>query len=400
MARAVRRGVFVNRGRVANLRGMLRGSVEHCPATRFPHAESVVQPLIASLLLASVLVATPLSAQSPPTASNSTSKPDAAADSLESPSRPKTTKAKSARVGSAKVATPKPPQKTWSGGRNGYAVDSAEAASLWPVKGPAPLSGSILPAKRIVAYYGNPLSKRMGILGEIPPDEMLARLDREVARWEKADPTTPVQPALHLIAVVAQGSAGRDGMWRTRMSDSLIERVYGWAQKRNALLFLDIQVAHSTLQAELPRLSRFLERPNVHLGIDPEFSMKGKHKPGSRIGSYDAVDINYASRFLSDLVESKNLPPKVLVVHRFTRPMVTNTKNIRLDPRVQIVMHMDGWGPPWMKLDSYHDYIYLHPVQYTGFKLFYKNDTKKGNPLMTPEQVLKIFPKPLYIQYQ
>lgn len=358
-----------------------------------------MQPLIVSLLLASVLIATPLSAQSPRTASNSTSKPDAAADSLGSPSRPKTTKAKSARVGTAKVATPKQ-QKTWSGGRNGYAVDSAEAASLWPVKGPAPLSGSILPAKRIVAYYGNPLSKRMGILGEIPPDEMLARLDREVARWEKADPATPVQPALHLIAVVAQGSAGRDGMWRTRMSDSLIERVYGWAQKRNALLFLDIQVAHSTLQAELPRLSKFFERPNVHLGIDPEFSMKGKHRPGSRIGSYDAVDINYASRFLSDLVESKNLPPKVLVVHRFTRPMVTNTKNIRLDPRVQIVMHMDGWGPPWMKLDSYHDYIYLHPVQYTGFKLFYKNDTKKGNPLMTPEQVLKIFPKPLYIQYQ
>ena len=105
MARAVRSGVFVNRGRVTNLRGMLRGSVEHCPATRFPHAESVVQPLIVSLLLASVLVATPLSAQSPPTASNSTSKPDAAADSLGSPSRPKTTKAKSARVGTAKVAT-------------------------------------------------------------------------------------------------------------------------------------------------------------------------------------------------------------------------------------------------------------------------------------------------------
>src|SRR4051794_16816865 len=28
----------------------------------------------------------------------------------------------------------------------------------WPVPGPAPLPGSILPSKRIVAYYGNPLS--------------------------------------------------------------------------------------------------------------------------------------------------------------------------------------------------------------------------------------------------
>jgi len=395
MARAAATGVFVNKGRVANLH--VSCTAPFHAEQQSSHAEPVVQPSIVCFLLASSLVATPLSAQSPP--NNPTAKPDAPGDSLGSSSRSTAKKARPA-ASSAKTKATKQPQKTWSGGRNGYVVDSAEAASLWPVKGPAPLAGSILPAKRIVAYYGNPLSKRMGILGEVAPDEMLSRLDREVARWEKADPSTPVQPALHLIAVVAQGSAGRDGMWRTRMSDSLIERVYGWAQRRNAILFLDIQVGLSTLQAEIPRLAKFLERPNVHLGIDPEFSMKGKHKPGSKIGSYDAADINYASRFLAELVESKNLPPKVLVVHRFTRPMVTNTKNIKLDPRVQVVMHMDGWGPPWMKLDSYHDYIYLHPVQYTGFKLFYKNDTKSGQPLMTPEQVLKVFPKPLYIQYQ
>jgi len=268
------------------------------------------------------------------------------------------------------------------------------------VKGPDPLPGALIPAKRILAYYGNPLVKKMGILGEYPPDEMLARLDREAERWRKADPSTPVQPALHMIAVVAQGSAGRDGMWRARMSDSLIERVYQWAQRKNALLFIDIQVGHSTLQAELPRLTKFLERPDVHLGIDPEFSMKTKAKPGTKIGSFDAADVNYATKFLSDLAASKNLPPKILVVHRFTRPMLTNTKNIRLDPRVQIVINMDGWGPSWMKLDSYHDYVYKHPVQYTGFKIFYHNDTKKGNALMTPEQVLKLLPKPVYIQYQ
>ena len=359
-----------------------------------------MQQSIATILLASAMLAAPLGGQSPP--SSDTSRASSTADSLgrDKPAKAATSKATtSAKSTSAKSAA-KPARKTWSTGKNGYYVDSAEAATLWPVKGPAPLPGAILPAKRIIAYYGNPLSKRMGILGEIPPDQMLARLDREVARWEKADPGTPVQPALHLIAVVAQGSAGRDGMWRTRMSDSLIERVYGWAQRRNALLFLDVQVGHSTLQAELPRLAKFLERPNVHLGIDPEFSMKTKAKPGSKIGSFDAADINYATRFLSELAASKNLPPKVLVVHRFTRPMVTNTKNIKLDPRVQIVMHMDGWGPKWMKYDSYHDYIYLHPVQYTGFKIFYKNDTKKGHALMTPDDVLKVYPKPLYIQYQ
>jgi len=282
----------------------------------------------------------------------------------------------------------------------GATAPPARPKPIWPVKGPTPLPGSILPNKRIVAYYGNPLSKRMGILGEVPPDEMLKRLDREVRAWERADSTTPVVPALHLIAVVAQGSAGRDGMYRARMADSLVERVYGWAQRHKAIMFLDLQVAKSTLQAELPRLTQFLSRPDVHLGLDPEFSMKRGGLPGKRIGTYDAADINYAIDFLSDLVEKHNLPPKVLVVHRFTRPMLTNASRIKLDPRVQVVIHMDGWGPPWMKKDSYQAYVYAEPVQFTGFKLFYKNDTKKGNPLMKPADVLALFPKPVYIQYQ
>jgi hypothetical protein len=275
-----------------------------------------------------------------------------------------------------------------------------EPEPLWPVEGPAPIDGSILPNKRIVAFYGNPLSKRMGILGELPPDKMLAKLDREVDAWNAADPETPVQPALHLIAVVAQADPGRDGKYRARMDSALIEKVYGWAQQRNALLFLDLQVAKSTLEEELPRLTRFLQRPDVHLAIDPEFSMKRGGLPGKKIGTFDADDVNYATKFLGDLVTALNLPPKVLVVHRFTRDMLTGHKRITLDPRVQIVIDMDGWGPPSLKRDSYRAYVYRYPVQFTGFKLFYKNDTKKGHPLMTPADVLALNPKPVYIQYQ
>jgi hypothetical protein len=283
------------------------------------------------------------------------------------------------------------------------AIRAGERRSDWPVRSPAPLSGSVLPAKRIVAFYGNPLSKRMGVLGEYPPDEMLARLDVEVKRWRDADPTTPVQPALHLIAVVAQGYPGRDGMYRLRMPDTLIERVYQWAQQKHALLFLDIQVGHSTLQAELPRLLHFLERPDVHLGIDPEFSMHYEKEglvPGTKIGTMTAADVNYAIRTVAEVVATKRLPPKILVVHRFTKRMVPNPRDIQLDPRVQVVMDMDGWGPPWLKFDSYRDYEVADPVQFTGFKLFFHNDTKSGQPLITPVELLRLVPKPLYIQYQ
>jgi hypothetical protein len=272
----------------------------------------------------------------------------------------------------------------------------------WPVAGPAPLPGSILPNRRIVAYYGNPLSKKMGALGEYEVDDMLRRLDAEVARWNKADPSTPVQPALHLIAVVAAGDPGASGKYRTRMDSALIEKVYGWAKRKNAILFLDVQVGLGTLQEELPRLEKWFARPEVHLGIDPEFAMKKSGlRPGKKIGTYDAADINYASRWLQDIVTKYRLPPKVLVVHRFTRGMVTNYRNIKLDPRVQIVMHMDGWGGKPLKEDSYYDYVASEPVQFTGFKLFYKNDQRlKGTRLMTPAEVLQLYPKPVYIQYQ
>ena len=290
------------------------------------------------------------------------------------------------------------------------AVTAGLENSRWPVKTPPPLPGSILPARRIVAFYGNPLSKRMGILGELPPDKMLARFDKEIAEWQKADPSTPVQPALHLIAVVAQGSPGRDGKYRLRMADTLLEKVASWAATRNALLFLDVQVAQSTVQQELPRLIPFLKRPNVMLGLDPEFSMKPRmdrkqkamvtDKPGARIGTMNSDDVNYAIGLLADLVKQNNLPPKVLVVHRFTHNMLTGAPKIRLDPRVQVVINMDGWGQPWLKYDSYRAYVESQPVQFTGFKLFYHNDTKLGDPILTPAEVLLLNPKPHYIQYQ
>lgn len=275
-------------------------------------------------------------------------------------------------------------------------------ADKWP-SGFAPLPGAILPAKRIIAFYGNPLSKKMGVLGEYPVDVMLAKFDTAIADWRAADPSTPVQPALHLITVVAQGAPGRDGKYRLRMADSLVERVYGWAQQRHAILFLDVQVAGSTLQEEVPRLIPFLSRPDVHLGIDPEFSMHYNREglpPGDKIGTMDAADVNYAITALSKLVAEKKLPPKVLIVHRFTRPMLRNTPSIKLDPNVQVVMNMDGWGQPWLKFDSYEAYIVREPVQFTGFKLFFHNDTKKGDRLLTPAEVLRLLPRPMYIQYQ
>jgi hypothetical protein len=238
----------------------------------------------------------------------------------------------------------------------------------------------------------------MGILGEIDSENMLRKLDAEVAAWNRIDPATPAIPALHVIVLVADGHPGTSGKYRTRHDSAMIEQVYGWAQSRNALLFVDLQVGQSTLQAELPWIEKFLVRPDVHLGIDPEFSMKNGGIPGRRIGTYDAADINYATRFLANLVDRHKLPPKILVVHRFTPKGVTNARKIELDPRVQVVMHMDGFGPPWMKRDTYWRDIKREPVQFTGWKQFTK--ARNDRPPTPRAEILRLWPVPLYIQIQ
>ncbi len=272
---------------------------------------------------------------------------------------------------------------------------------LWPIKTVYPNAGAILPFNRIVSYYGNFYSKQMGILGEFDKDTVLTKMRGEIKKWEAADPTTPVMPAIEYIAVTAQGSAGADGKYRLRMPDSQIDKAIEIAKEVNGIVILDIQVGLSTVAAELPPLEKYLAMPQVHLALDPEFDMKGGAKPGTVIGTMSATEINYAANYLADLVKKNNLPPKILIVHRFTQPMVTGYKNITPLPEVQIVMDMDGWGTPERKIDSYVHFVAPEPVQFTGIKLFYKNDLRPPSTrLLTTTEVLSLTPAPIFVQYQ
>ncbi len=284
--------------------------------------------------------------------------------------------------------------------RRMLALSNNDTKKKWPAKAAYPLPGGLLPYHRIVAFYGNLFSKRMGILGELPKKDMLKKLNDEVTAWQAADSSVKVIPALHYIAITAQSKPGKNSMYRYRMPFHQIDTIISWANSIHAVVFLDVQVGHSSVKDEVATLERYLKLPNVHLGIDPEFSMKTGAVPCTKIGTFDASDVNDAVAILSRIVKENHLPPKVLVVHRFTQGMVTNYKNITTVPEVQIVMNMDGFGSKVLKKDSYRAYIYREPVQFTGFKLFYKNDTKKGRELYTPEEILEFKPKPSYIQYQ
>lgn len=286
---------------------------------------------------------------------------------------------------------------------SGRAASTTEKRPQWPVwSDPKPRdSRALLPFNRIVAYYGNFYSTQMGVLGEYDKATVLAKLKQEVAEWQAADPTTPVIPAIEYIDVTAQGSAGKDGKYRLRMPDSQIDKALEYAKEVDGIVVLDIQVGLSSVEDEVPLIRDYLKLPNVHLAIDPEFDMPGTTPPGRVIGTTDAKSINWAANYLADLVKEYDLPPKILLLHRFTEDMITNYQNITPLPEVQVVVQMDGWGSPQRKKNTYYHVIEPEPVQFTGVKLFYKNDLKEDPPrMLTKQEVLDLQPTPIYIQYQ
>lgn len=297
--------------------------------------------------------------------------------------------------------------KTARHGRGSAGVETPAVAktavrrpSRWPVHTVYPLAGAVLPFHRVVAYYGNFYSTQMGILGQYPQAEVLTRLQAVEEEWAKADPSTPVMPALDYIAVSAQASPGKDGKYRLRMPDDQLTKALAMANAAHGLLFLDVQPGWSSLRDELPRLEPFMKLPNVELALDPEFALVAGKRPGAWRGTMNASEINYAIEWLAGVVKANHLAPKILVVHRFTQAMVTGYNEIRPLPEVQIVMDMDGFGLPSNKTEAYHDYLNKEPVQFTGFKLFYHNDVKWGKRLMTPAEIMALSPRPIFIVYQ
>ncbi|HEY7062666.1 MAG TPA: hypothetical protein VII06_14395 [Chloroflexota bacterium] len=271
-------------------------------------------------------------------------------------------------------------------------VTPTPVASPTPVPPPPPVP--VLATRRLVTYYGNPYTDALGVLGEMPRERMLDRLRQQAAAYE-AD-GRPVQPALHLIATVAQAAPGDDGMYRFRMPPEMIDEWANIAEQNGFLLILDVQVGRSSVQEEVEVLRPFLEREHVHLALDPEFAMSSTTFPGRQIGSIAAEDVNWAIDYLADIALTHRFENRVLIVHQFTDTMIRDKDALVLNDRVDLAVMMDGFGGPALKISQYQRYITDDPVEYAGIKLFYKQD----HPLMSPADVLSLDPVPDVVTYQ
>jgi hypothetical protein len=264
-----------------------------------------------------------------------------------------------------------------------------------PTPPPRP-EGSILDSARVISYYGHPLSATLGVLGSGSMQAVYQRLRQQAAAYQEADPSRAVKTAFHLIYAVAQASPGDTGEYLYHTDPAIVQSYLDFTAQNDMLLFLDLQNGRADVEAEVGAVLPYLLQPQVHLALDPEFTMPEGKKPGISIGDLNAAPINAAQKLISDFVLQNRLANKVLVIHQFLDSMVLDKENIRAFPGVDLVFDMDGFGDSGTKVFKYDRYTVETIAKYHAIKLFYNYDTD----LMSPQTLLGLQPPPDIVIYQ
>ena len=264
---------------------------------------------------------------------------------------------------------------------------------------PAPLAElprggrRILPDFRVVAFYGAPQDKQLGILGIGSPTRMTKKLEKQAEPYGRK--SRPVLPAMELIAVVAAAHPGPGDRYNLRQPDSVIRRYLKAARKAKALLILDIQPGRADFFTETKRLRKWLKHPEVGLALDPEWRMGPNEVPGDVIGSVSAREVNATTAWLDQLVTRHKLPQKLLLIHQFTDDMVPETE-LKERKGLAYVLNVDGFGTRSLKVAKYNQFAKQATGFRHGFKLFYQED----QGIMSPQQVMRLTPRPDVVVYE
>jgi hypothetical protein len=249
---------------------------------------------------------------------------------------------------------------------------------------------------RLVTYYGVPHSPILGAIGNGEPEEVLGPL-RSLAQQYQALSTDgrTVLPTFHIISTVADPEPGPNSYYSHWTSIAILDQWIAVANENNMAVILDIQPGRSDLLFEVERLRDYLMQPNIHLAIDPEYFMDAEQTPGSHIGDIDGQQINAVQEILDQIALEIGVN-KMLLVHQFARGMIKEKYEILDYPHVDLVIDTDGYGIPDTKLNDYRVNAGDPGFEFGGLKLFYVWD----DPLLTPEQVMRLEPMPAVIVYQ
>jgi len=249
----------------------------------------------------------------------------------------------------------------------------------------------------ILAYYGHPGSRNMGILGRYSIEELDKMLTKLAVEYETVSGGRKVRKAFYLIygTVWPRGQIGI-------MDDKMLLRFIEYGMKHDILVFIDHQIGRYDPIDSLKSMLPYLRYPNVHLALDPEWRTT---KPMQEIGSVTGEELNRAQQIMEDYIVDNNIPgERMLVIHQFNHIMIKNRAAVRSDfDRVRLIHCADGFGPPSVKRETYNFNAQAKNIPIKAFKLFYNFGIPGAgydNPIMTPRDVYALNPRPFIIMYQ
>ena len=204
-----------------------------------------------------------------------------------------------------------------------------------------------LPARRL---RGSPGIRRSRALGVGDLDDRVRELEKRAGAF--ASGRKP-QPVLELLTTIVQGSAGRDGKWRSRLSDKVIREHLDAARRHRAILLLGIQPGRATFLDEVKAYEKWLQQPDVGLALDPEWAMKPGQVPMRVFGQTTGREVNQVTGWVGSLVVRHRLPEKVVVIHELAPNIVRDEEVIQSRKGVALIKSVDGIGSRAMKEETW-----------------------------------------------
>ena len=254
----------------------------------------------------------------------------------------------------------------------------------------------LLENTRFVAFYGNPTTGALGVLGEQGPEATLERMAPIVADYA-ADGALTV-PTFEIIATVADAPPGDDGNYSAEMSPELIRPWVDVATANGGYVVLDLQPGRTDFLTQAQLYEEFLRLPDVGLALDPEWRLGPNERHLRQIGSVTSEEINMVSEWLAGIVREERLPQKMLIVHQFRFDMIEGREQIELHPELATVIQMDGQGPLPTKYETFG--ALTGPPDADRFAWGWKNFYDEDSPMATPAQVLDLDPLPVFVSFQ
>lgn len=256
---------------------------------------------------------------------------------------------------------------------------------------------SVLLNNDIFALYGKPNAYTMGILGRYELEDIEPVLNEFVKMYDSANKERGIIPALYII----YGTCWPEGEIGL-LPSSLTKKYIEFAAKKGWYVFIDHQIGRYSVENAIKAILPFLKYPNVHLALDPEWHTS---KPMKVIGSVTADEINNAQKIMNNYIKENNIAGRrMLVIHQFNATMIKQRANVKTDfDMVQLIHCADGFGSPRLKKESYAYNALAKNIPLKSFKLFLKPTIAGAgfdSPLMTPEEVFDLKPRPYLIMYQ